>query len=281
MREPADIAARSGLLTRRIAERLKHHPVLTTLDVATGTGANLRYLAEYLPASQDWLLVDSDPRLLAALPARMHPWAATRGIEITNLTDGLHLRGPRLSCRVRTQCLDLSSSLEDRGTTLFAGRAFVTASALLDLVSEPWLQRLAERCRKVEATALFALTYDGRIQCSPDEPEDGRVRSLVNTHQRTNKGFGAALGPDASSAAERAFAAVGYHIERQASDWVLDPETRDLQRPLLEGWADAASAVAPAQAASIRAWRERRLAHVNAGRSQLIVGHEDMAAWLP
>jgi len=27
-------------------------------------------------------------------------------------------------------------------------------------------------------------------------------------------------------------------------------------------------------------WRERRIAHVYAGRSQLIVGHKDLAGWL-
>ena len=28
-------------------------------------------------------------------------------------------------------------------------------------------------------------------------------------------------------------------------------------------------------------WRARRLAHVDAGRSRLTVGHDDLAAWLP
>ena len=31
----------------------------------------------------------------------------------------------------------------------------------------------------------------------------------------------------------------------------------------------------------IRDWLGRRLAHVEAGRSRVIVGHEDLAAWLP
>jgi hypothetical protein len=31
----------------------------------------------------------------------------------------------------------------------------------------------------------------------------------------------------------------------------------------------------------IQAWLARRLAHVEAGRSEVIVGHEDLAAWLP
>jgi len=32
---------------------------------------------------------------------------------------------------------------------------------------------------------------------------------------------------------------------------------------------------------TIARWRARRLAHVDAGRSRLVVGHDDLAAWLP
>jgi hypothetical protein len=48
---------------------------------------------------------------------------------------------------------------------------------------------------------------------------------------------------------------------------------------LIAGWADAAAAVAPDRSAPILDWRARRLAHVADGRSQLIVGHKDLAGW--
>ena len=31
----------------------------------------------------------------------------------------------------------------------------------------------------------------------------------------------------------------------------------------------------------IDAWLERRLAHLEAERSEVVVGHDDLAAWLP
>jgi hypothetical protein len=36
----------------------------------------------------------------------------------------------------------------------------------------------------------------------------------------------------------------------------------------------------PADAAAIDAWRQRRLEHVAAARSAIVVGHEDLAAWI-
>jgi len=104
----------------------------------------------------------------------------------------------------------------------------------------------------------------------------------MNRHQRANdKGFGPAAGPEAIACAARSLAAVGYHVRREASDWVLLPDVRELQRQLIEGWAEAAVEIAPGQAAMVESWLTRRLAHIEAGCSRLTVCHEDLAAWLP
>jgi hypothetical protein len=144
------------------------------------------------------------------------------------------------------------------------------------------LGALAERCQSSGAAALFPLNYNGRSECTPAEPEDELIRRLMNQHQRaSDKGFGRAAGPDAIDCAERRFAAVGYQVRRETSDWLLLPEQRELQRQLIEGWAQAAEEIAPEQSAMIHDWLARRLAHIETGRSQVVVGHEDVAAWLP
>jgi hypothetical protein len=186
--------------------------------------------------------------------------------------------GPR---HVETRQFDLNGLNADRGRELFAGRALVTASALLDLVSADWLRALAARCRENGATLLFALSYDGRIHFSPEEAEDAEIRALVNEHQRTDKGFGPALGPDAPTVAEQLLGSVGYRVERERTDWNLGPESPELQRQLIAGWAHAASEIAPSRQQAVDDWRMRRLAHVAGERSRLVVGHQDLAAWLP
>jgi len=57
--------------------------------------------------------------------------------------------------------------------------------------------------------------------------------------------------------------------------------TAELQRQLIDGWAQAASEMAPEHLTAIEGWRSRRTAHVDANRSSLTVGHSDLAAWLP
>jgi hypothetical protein len=80
--------------------------------------------------------------------------------------------------------------------------------------------------------------------------------------------------------AERCFAEAGYAVRRETSDWRLPAEARELQRQLFEGWAEAAIEIAPDQSATVRAWLDRRLAHLAAGHSTVIVGHQDLAAHL-
>ncbi|HEV3140818.1 MAG TPA: hypothetical protein VGY57_09895, partial [Vicinamibacterales bacterium] len=80
--------------------------------------------------------------------------------------------------------------------------------------------------------------------------------------------------------AESAFREAGYHVRREPSDWNLPPDRKLLQVQLIDGWADAASEIAPPEAASISDWRRRRQAHVEAGRSTIVVCHEDLGATL-
>src|SRR5262249_19333034 len=104
--------------------------------------------------------------------------------------------------------------------------------------------------------------------------------SLVNRHQRTEKSFGRALGPDASVRASELLEGLGYDVVRNRSDWVLDQESNELQRQLIEGWAAAAIEIAPADRELIAGWRLRRLEHVRAGESSVTVGHEDVGAFM-
>jgi hypothetical protein len=107
------------------------------------------------------------------------------------------------------------------------------------------------------------------------------VRELVNAHQRTDKGFGPALGPAAPDAARRVFGSQGYRMRSARSDWVLGPDSRALQAALADGWVEAALELLPGEAATLDAWRQRRHAHLAAGASRLRVGHVDLAGELP
>ena len=76
-REPFDAAARAAtaprlkLQQRLVAWRPSGNAPLRVIDLACGTGANLRWLAPQLGGRQQWLVVDHDAALLRRWPAAL------------------------------------------------------------------------------------------------------------------------------------------------------------------------------------------------------------------
>jgi hypothetical protein len=278
LREPFDAAARAARLVTdlklHVAAGTKEAP-LHVVDLGAGAGSNLRYLAPMLGGVQRWRLVDHDSLLLDAALAATHAWAAARGAEARRNGSRLEIRAADFECDVECE----RAGLEDLALGLPAG-GLVTAAALLDLVSHDWLEALARRCRAARAAVLLALTYDGRTTAKPAEPEDPVVLAMFNRHQLFDKGFGPALGMRAAGAAETAFEAHGYELRIATSDWVIEPQDQGLQLALLDGWLGAALEIAPESRLALTSWHQRRRAHVLAGRSELRVGHIDLAGWL-
>ena len=277
LREQADAAARSAELTERIAEGLAAHETVHAVDLATGTGSNIRFLLNHLPPRQQWLAVDRDEGLLAELPARVAAYGRSLGHDAQERERGCRIAGPQLDCDVETRQMDLGE-LDD--PSIFEGRQLVTASALLDLVSESWLRALAAHSKAAQAVLLLSLTYNGMSVSSPTVEDDELIRELLNRHQRRNKGLGGrAAGAQAPDVAERCLKDAGYVVRRAATNWTIEPPARAFQHELIQGWTAAALEMSPNMETRIARWRDRRLAHLEAGRSWIVVGHDDLAAW--
>ena len=155
----------------------------------------------------------------------------------------------------------------------------VTASALIDLVSEPWLSALAAAVAKRQAALLVVISYSGHFSLEPAHPFDDELRALVNAHQHREKGSGAALGPDATACLSRLMSGKGYEIQTADSPWVLTGEQANLAAMLLEGWAEAATEQQPEQANAIQTWLETRRQQLDADALAITVSHTDLLAW--
>lgn len=250
LREPVDHRSRAADLLVPLRAWWARSGASTVLDLGSGTGSNLRYLAPELPGPQRWTLLDHDAELLARIEA------------------------PGPDIRVKT----LRGDLADAGVAEVRRAHLVTASALLDLVSEAWLTSLVDAAVDAGCGALFALTYDGTIEWTGSrDPLDAIVRDAVNDHQRRDKGLGTALGPAAAHTAEELFRRRGYRTWLVPSPWRLGPTESALARELVAGWAAAATEQRPDEADEIRGWAKRRLGAI-AGEFGLVVGHLDLLA---
>jgi hypothetical protein len=253
LRESHDVRARNPVVLDAMASLFKSRDAASVVDLACGAGSTVRALSSHLPARQHWRLVDNDQRLL------------------TLACSGKYTGDVRLDAVP----LDLTGNFE----VVFDGTIdLITASALLDLVSEPWLDRFARNIAARRLPVYAALTYDGRIDLSPTDQLDTAIASAVNGHQRTDKGFGPALGPSAAAAAISKFEALGYSVVHGSSDWLIGAADHEIQLELLDGWANAAREVEALPHRDIDNWLTRRKNEVGAGVSTMRVGHVDFFA---
>lgn len=253
LREPYDRAARNAPVLTAVADAFLGDRSISVVDLACGTGATLRALGPHLPPRQRWRLVDNNLSLLAR--------AATAGAP------------PHLT--VTTTPVDLARDLE---LALDGPLDLVTASALLDLVSAEWLDRLIVETAARQLPVYAALIYDGRAVIEPGSACDAELLAGFNLHQRTDKGFGPALGPTAAARAVERFEHFGYAVVQGRADWVLGPDDLAIQDALFAGWAELGALTTRLPPAEIEGWLARRRASLAEGRSHLRVGHVDIFA---
>ena len=257
LREPYDHGSRAPSLLAELAAWAAPRRRLAITDLGSGTGSNLRGTSPHLPVAQDWTLIEHDPRLIEAGSAAMG--ALPPGVTATYRE------------------LDLAGDL---ATAIPEDTDLVTAAAFADLVSAGWLERLVATVRARRAALYVVITYDGGWRWRPGDIFDAEIKRLFDTHQATDKGFGAALGPAAIEALRRRLDGQPGRLMVAPSDWQLGYDDRAIQTALLDGYAAAARELAPDLAGEIADWAAQRQSHIDAGRSTHRVGHQDLL-WLP
>ena len=297
LREPFDAAARDGVLAARfiaaVVERAAQRnrmPAVSTrvswrpqacrlVDLAAGAGSNLRVLAPLVPGDQDWLLVDHDPELIAAQARELGRWAASRGWRCSVAEGGLVIDTGQAQWRVRARRLDLQGAFDQVQLGSFDG---VTTTAFLDLVSEAWLERLADRVVAAAVPLLATLTVDGRREWQPASDGDGAIAAAFEQHQQGDKGFGASLGAAAADSLRAMLDSRGCLTGIAQADWRVDRGGGTQAQAMLLRMVDESAAVArevdPAAAEMFDHWAALRRSQASAGALSLQVGHQDLLA---
>jgi hypothetical protein len=253
LRESADAAARAADLV----DLLPRCGPWVIHDLACGAGAMGRWLAPRLPGPQRWVLRDRDPDLLEVAAVDL-PGPAADGAPVT----------------VETRRSDITQL--DSGD--LSGATLITASALLDLLTEEELAGLADVCARVGCPVLLTLSVTGRVRLAPADPLDARVAAAFDAHQRRPTWRGRLLGPDAPAAATAGFRRLGLEVVVQPSPWRLGRDHAALAGEWFAGWFGAACEEAPGLASEAAAYRRRRRAEIRAGELAVTVDHADLLA---
>ena len=258
LRELADQQARNSALLRYAAAfaSTEVDAQSVVLDLGAGTGSTFRAFEHISPSLESpltWRFVDNDRELLEEAARRGHKGRPIETYELDlNRVEDLPLGGVRL----------------------------ITASALFDLVSGPFVDRLIGAVNRAALDRPMgfyaALNYDGTTCWDPAHSLDQAVLDGFNDDQVTEKGFGPALGPGACDYIKQALEGVGYSVKLAASPWKLDGKNSQLVAELIQGIGNAVQSHPELAADDIAAWLEFRLSHAAFG--SCIVGHIDLLA---
>lgn len=224
-------------------------PEPLVVDLGAGTGATLRTLSALGVHKVVWRLVDHDGQLLDEA-----------------------LKRHRKSHIIEDYQADLTVVQE---LPLAAAR-LVTASALFDLVSTDFIDALVPRLQQCRNALYAALSYDGVMQWTPAHPYDKQVLDAFNQDQHRDKGFGPALGPDASDYLIAALQEAGFTVSSGSSPWLLQAADQELVSELIGGIHNAVADGYGLEKSLLDAWQQYRQEHASSGTCQ--VGHVDLLA---
>ncbi len=255
LREPVDGAARCADLVARLLHARQAADEWVIHDLGAGTGAMGRWLAPRLPGRQHWVLHDRDADLLALASAAPPGCAA----------DGAAVAVERRR-----------STLSELEPADLAGASLITASALLDMLTEDELVAMCDVCCAMGCPILITLSVVGRIELAPPDPLDAHLEAAFNAHQRRMTPNGRLLGPDAVAVAAKRFATTGAEVVVRPSPWRLDVTHRELAGEWLTGWVGAACEQAPELAAPADDYACTRHDQLRAGRLSVTVNHADV-----
>jgi hypothetical protein len=267
LREAVDHRARNPGLLSKLAARFANREDVLVVDLGAGAGSNLRAIAPLLPVHQHWILLDHDPALLTTALKTIARWADSSRAVAT----GLEASRDGKSLLIEFHQTDLAAEPAAWGNAL---PDLVTAAALFDLVSEPWIERFVAALARAKLPLYTALNHDGVAEWAPPHPADRQMTAAFERHFGGDKGFGPSAGSSASKLMAAKLASAGYGIERGRSDWRLGPADQKLIAMLAEGWASAAREIGDVPAAAIADWCAAR----KAAGVACVVGHEDFLA---
>jgi len=264
LREPVDHRSLAAGPLERLTATFGGAPV-SVADLGAGSGSALRALAPRLGGSQRWTLIDSDAALLAHARQRLIAWADAVEAE------GETLRLTKAGATIHVVFL-ANELARDPFPQAAAAADLVVAAAFFDLAGEAWLTAFIERLAAARNTLYAPLIYDGLKRFAPAHDLDQAVLAAFNAHQRSEKGLGPALGPDAARRLAELASIRGYTATAVASPWRLGAADRSLTEALVRGMASAAAeVVTPAD--GLGEWRSFRLGAAAGGAT---VGHVDL-----
>jgi hypothetical protein len=198
--------------------RLMPAGALCILEVGAGLGTMVARLLDWgVVSAGEYILLDADRQLLNSARRWLGDWAATRGLRVALLPDGLRIG----DLRVRLVHAELGSYPEAAHGAL---ADVLIANAVLDLVDVPAVLPGLLRLLAPGGLYWFTINYDGHSIFTPGHPHDGQIMQAYHCDMDERFRHGRPAGE--STTGRHLFhylrAALAPALAAGSSDWVVN-----------------------------------------------------------
>jgi len=275
-RYPYDAGTRSKRIEKKVLDHFSGRFRLRILDIGSGLGANIRYYGPLFSSSQEWTLLEIEPRLADDSLEELKAWASREGRSVRALPHGLSIENEdgEISIRMKqASFFDLKSS-DDLGRY-----DLITANAFFDLIPQDRFAAFASILSSSHKPLLATLNYES-TKFRPEDRKDRDFIAQYESHMMRSRDIGPSMGPRCCARMNEILTALGYCVYAGKSTWKIPAQDKAMMNFMFGFLEDALGEMlgGSQERDEFDRWMKKKSALLERNRLELSVNHMDFFA---
>lgn len=274
MRVEYDNYSRSNILNKYLNKN-RDTSDIELIDMCSGSGNFLIWSIKNKLFFSGYTLIDNDIKLLKSIKSNLRK-NTSKDLTIKSNTNNMNLiliRGSHISSKVLIKKNDCD--IFNYKTKRFH---VISYSAVLDLMSKSSIIKALKRANDINVI-YFSLCFNGMVKWTPSNIFDKYILSFFNNHQRTDKGFGSALGFKSIDFLKRYAIKKDMNITTKNSPWVINNKSNKDKTFMNRYLLDVKKALFHMEGIDkdiLRKWFNEKKNDIESKSIKLYVGHQDI-----
>ena len=274
MRVEYDNYSRSNILDKYFNKK-RDISDIELIDMCCGSGNFLIWSIKNKLFFSGYTLIDNDIKLLKSIKSNLRK-NTSKDLTIKSNTNNMNLiliRGSHNSSKVLIKKNDCDEF--NYKTKRFH---VISYSAVLDLMSKSSIIKALKRANDINVI-YFSLCFNGMVKWTPSNIFDKYILSFFNNHQRTDKGFGSALGFKSIDFVKRCAVKKDMNIIIKNSPWIINNKSNKDKTFMNRYLLDVKKALFHMEGIDkdiLRKWFNEKKNDIENKSIKLYVGHQDI-----